>query len=134
MAVSFLTKLPRERYDTGAFAGFTAGSEFTLANGKALAWMSQLAYETDNKDKMTDILRSWGLQFAGKGIIVKEVGTVLPKASTHCFVAAGRGTTFVAFAGTDPLNLANWITDFDVHIDETQAADGYQTAADAVWG
>jgi Lipase (class 3) len=129
--MSFLTKLPRDRYDNDAFAGFAIGSDFTLGNGKALAWMSQLAYETDDADKMKDILGSWGLDFGG--IIVKEVGGVLPIASTHCFVAGGRGATFVAFAGTDPVVLANWITDFDAHIGKTETAQGFQVAADAVW-
>jgi hypothetical protein len=79
------------------------------------------------------VLRSWGLRLTDDGIIAEEVRTVLPKASTHCFAAVGRGATFVAFAGTDPIVLANWITDFDAHIETTQTAEGYQIAADAVW-
>ncbi len=131
--MSFLTKLPRARYRPDAFDGFVAGRDFALVGGRTMAWMSQLAYETDEPGKIADVLESWGLRLLGEGIIVEEVGTVLPKASTHCFVASGRGTTVVAFAGTDPIVLANWITDFDAHIGTTQTAQGYQVAAEAVW-
>jgi triacylglycerol lipase len=131
--MSFLTKLPWERYSADAFDSFNAARDFTLGNGKAMAWMSQLAYETDEPNKIADVLGSWGLQLVDGGILVKEVKTVLPIATTHCFVASGRGATIVAFAGTDPIVLANWITDFDAHIDETETAEGYQIAADAVW-
>src|SRR2546425_182506 len=49
--MSFLTKLPRERYSASAFDRFTGGREFDLGTAKALAWMSQLAYETDEPGK-----------------------------------------------------------------------------------
>ncbi len=78
-------------------------------------------------------LKSWGLALLDGGIIVEEVATVLPKSCTCCFVAAGRGATFMAFAGTDPVVLANWITDFDAHLDDSGAARGYETAAATVW-
>jgi triacylglycerol lipase len=131
--VSFLTKLPRERYSESAFDSFVGGAEFNLGDAKAQAWMCQLAYETDQPDKIEDVLKSWGLSLLDDGIVVEEVATVLPKSCTCCFVAAGRGATFIAFAGTDPVVLANWITDFDAHIDDSGAARGYETAAAAVW-
>jgi triacylglycerol lipase len=131
--VSFFTKLPAHRYGTDAFARFKGGMEFRLEDAKAFAWMSQLAYETDEPEKIIAILNLWGLQLADNGIVVKETKTELPLASTRCFVATGPNTTLVAFAGTDPLVLANWISDFDIHLRETGAADGFSTAADAVW-
>jgi hypothetical protein len=131
--MSFLTKLPKERYSTSAFDAFMGGPEFHLGDAKAQAWMCQLAYETDEPGKIEDVLAAWGLTLVENGIVVEEVETALPKSSTHCFVAAGRGATFVAFAGTDPLVLANWITDFDAHIASSGAARGYDTAAAAVW-
>jgi len=131
--MSLLTKLPLEFYDHGAFAGFAAGSDFSLGNGKSQIWLSQLAYETDEPDKIATILQFWGLRLAQPGIFFAEIRTALPIASTHGFVAAGRGATFVSFAGTDPVVLANWISDFDARIDkDTQIADGYETAANAV--
>src|SRR5262244_3060514 len=53
-------------------------------------------------------------------------------ASTHAFVAAGRGATFITFAGTDPVVLANWISDFDTHLTSTGVAAGYAEAASIV--
>lgn len=131
--MSLFTKLPKELYSPEAFAGFTAGAEFSLGNARALIWMSQLAYETDERQKIIDILNLWGMTLVGDGIVVEEATTVLPKSSTQCFVAAGRGTTVIAFQGTDPVVLANWITDFDAHLDSTGTARGYQLAADAVY-
>ena len=131
--MSFLTKLPKERYSATAFDAFTGGTEFHLGDAKAQAWMCQLAYKTDEPSKIKDVLGAWGLALVENGVVVEEVETVLPKSSTHCFVATGRRATFVAFAGTDPLVIANWITDFDAHITSSGAARGYGRAAAAVW-
>jgi hypothetical protein len=131
--MSFLVKLPRERYSPTAFDGFIGGSGLELGDAKAMAWMCQLAYETDEPEKIKDILDVWGLSLVEDGIVVEEIETVLPRSSTCCFVAGGRGATVVAFAGTDPLVLANWITDFDIHFQTTGAARGYAVAAAAVW-
>jgi triacylglycerol lipase len=134
--MSGLPTLPISLYSATAFDDFVGRQEFALADAKAQAWMCQLAYETADRDKIKQMLAKWDLALVedDNGIIVKEVETVLPLSSTHCLVAAGRDATIVAFAGTDPLVLANWITDFDVHINRnTDAARGYNTAAAAVW-
>src|SRR5271154_2820175 len=101
--MSFLTTLPRPRYAPDAFDGFATGRDYTPGNAKAMIWMSQLAYETDDPGKIENVLESWGLRLANTGpnndaVVVKEIKTVLPIASTHCFVASGLGATIVAFA------------------------------------
>jgi len=132
--MSFLTKLPIELYNTSAFDRFTGGSDFNIGNAKAMAWMSQLAYETDEPDKIKTIVKSFGLDPVEGGVIVRESKTVLPVASTHCFVASHPNAVIVAFAGTDPVSLANWISDFDAHLDkDTGTAEGYRVAADVIW-
>jgi hypothetical protein len=134
--MSFLVKLPSELYDPAAFAQFTGGSNFEIGNARAMAWMCQLAYETDEPDKIGNILAARGLVLVDGGILIRESKTVLPLASTHCFVASDPKTkaVIVAFAGTDPLSLANWISDFDArHDQKTGAAEGYEAAADVVW-
>ncbi len=131
--MSFFTKLPRERYAGDGFAGFDGRRDFNLGDGKAFAWMSQLAYETDEPEKIKDILRVWGLTPLGDGILAAEVNSVLPIASTRAVVAVGRGATIIAFAGTDPLVLANWISDFDIRIASTQVAEGFEAAAQCIW-
>jgi len=52
-----------------------------------------------------------------------------------CFTnkgTAGRGATFITFAGTDPVVLANWISDFDTHLTSVGVAEGYAEAASIV--
>jgi hypothetical protein len=132
--LSFLTKLPAELYNPDAFKQFSGGTEFEIGNARAMAWMSQLAYETDEPEKIAKILQSFGLALVEGGVLVEESKTVLPKASTHCFVASHPMAVIVAFAGTDPVSLANWISDFDAHLDvTTDTAEGYEVAADVVW-
>jgi hypothetical protein len=75
--------------------------------------MSQLAYETDEPDKISDILPSSGLTLVEDGVIVPESKTVLPEASMHCFVAGYPKPAITAFAGTDPVSLVNRTSDFD---------------------
>lgn len=131
--MSFLTTLPIERYDPDAFAAFVSDEVFTAGNSKAMAWMSQLAYEVSEPDKVRSILVRWGLSLEEGGVIVGEATTALPQASTHLFVASGRGATMIAFAGTDPLVLANWISDFDIHLSSTGTANGFKVATEIVW-
>ena len=49
-------------------------------------------------------------------------------------VAAGRGVTIVAFAGTDPLKLEDWITDFTAKPQSgTGLHSGFEAAVETVW-
>src|SRR5262245_27380388 len=104
--MSIFSKLPTQFYDPMAFNAFSLDRDFPLGTAKAMAWLSQLAYETDEKKKMQDMLRNWGLRLVDT-VVSEEISTVLPIARTHAFVASGRGATFIAFAGTDPTVLAN---------------------------
>jgi len=131
MVMSFLTKLPTNLYDSTAFVSFSLDQGFRIGTAKAMAWLSQLAYETDEPEKIKSILGTWNLRLVDE-VVADEVATVLPIASTRAFVAAGRGATFIAFAGTDPLVLANWVSDFDTHLTSTGAAEGYVQAASIV--
>jgi Lipase (class 3) len=132
--LSLLTKLPAGLYNPDAFKQFSGGTEFQIGNARAMAWMSQLAYETDEPEKIAKILQSFGLDLVEGGVLVAESKTVLPTASTHCFVASHPKAVIVAFAGTDPVSLANWISDFDARPDvRTGTAEGYQVAAAVVW-
>lgn len=133
--MSFLVKLPIEHYARDAFAQFADRPAFDIGNARAMAWMCQLAYETDEPDKIAKILTDRGFTLFDGGVLIQEAKTVLPMADTHCFLARHNqtGITIVAFAGTDPLSLANWVSDFNARPDKkTGAAEGYQGAADAV--
>jgi triacylglycerol lipase len=112
--MSVLTKVAAEIYDRTAFSSFEAQKDFSLANAKALMWLSQLAYETDEPGKVTTLLGTWGLRLLLDGIISAPATAPLPMARTEALVAERDNAVFVAFAGTDPLVLADWVADFDI--------------------
>ncbi|HET6377076.1 MAG TPA: lipase family protein [Methylocella sp.] len=131
--MSFLTKLPRDLYASDGFASFEGDGRFSLGDGRAMMWMSQLAYETDEPEKIQDILGLWGMAPGGNGVIAGEVKTLLPLAHTRAVMAEGRGAAIVAFAGGDPLVLANWMTVLDVRTGGPQVAKGFELAIGCVW-
>jgi triacylglycerol lipase len=122
VVVSVLTKVAAEIYNRTAFASFEARKDFTLANAKALMWLSQLAYETDEPGKVTTLLGAWGLRLLHDGIISAPATAPLPMARTEALVVERDNAAFVAFAGTDPLVLADWVADFDIrpHLGTTE--------------
>jgi triacylglycerol lipase len=129
--MSCFTKLPRELYSKDAFASFEPTSAFDLGTAKALAWMSQLAYETDDPDKIKSVLHDWRLRFVD--VLFAEVKMGIRVASTHGIVAEGDDATIVAFAGTDPVVLANLITDLETKLTPDHVATGFQTAAQSIF-
>jgi triacylglycerol lipase len=108
--LSILVELPERLYQPDAFAAFEAGADFSLGTARAMAWMSQLAYEGD-PDKIKRICALWELR--GARAIANPASLTLPFIRTRGIVAEGHGATIFAFAGTDPLVPANWFTDFD---------------------
>lgn len=128
--MSILVELREEAYVTDAFSNFAAGDGFTLGNGRAMAWMAQLAYESD-LDKIDRRLQAWGLQRLAR--LDAPFSSTLPLKSTHGIVAAGRGATIVAFAGTDPLVITNWITDLNARLSPQGVHSGFEQAVEAAW-
>jgi pimeloyl-ACP methyl ester carboxylesterase len=63
---------------------------------------------------------------------VRSVNTILPIASTHVIIVEVKDVRVVAFAGTDPIVLANWISDFDIRRSDGGAAEGFAIALKAV--
>lgn len=128
--MSFLVELPEELYSRKAFDDFAAGSAFDLGTARALAWLSQLSYESD-QPKIERRLHDWGLELVV--FFRRAVTSVLPLVATNGLIARGRGTTLIAFAGTDPLVAANWITDFDILPSPAGLHHGFERAAEAGW-
>ncbi len=128
--MSALTTLPLSCYVPDAFAGFRPAADFDLGIARAMMWMSQLAYETVDPDKVAAIGERWGLRTQ----VVD--GARLGLARTQAVVARrADGTAIVAFAGTDPVEAADWVSDFDCYLDPaTGVARGYQRAAAVVMG
>jgi hypothetical protein len=132
--MSFLTRLPRDRYSRDALARFSSSaSGFDLGVARAMVWMCQLAYETDEPAKIADIVTGWELRVPREAVISEEIVTPLPKASTQAIVAFRADAVIVALAGTDPVVLADWVSDFDIGRTQSGAANGFSVAAETVW-
>jgi len=128
--MSFLVRLPEETYRSDALARFTANPDFTLGNAQAMMWLAQLAYETDDPEKIKRILTRFGLELLEFGTNELIPGLLRRKA---CFIVASRhDATFVAFAGTDPLNLQDVITDLSATVTREGFHKGFAEAAGAV--
>src|SRR5215475_7289539 len=112
--MSILVELPERLYQRDAFASFAPVAPYGLGTARAMAWMSQLAYETAHQDKIESICRLWDLRLLR--VIANDNGgeSGLFKVRTRGAIAMGHGAVLIAFAGTDPLVPANWISDFDV--------------------
>src|ERR1700688_723063 len=129
--MTFLVALPRSDYPPNALSSFRVGSGFALDNARAMMWMSQLGYETDDAPKVEGILGSWNL--AKRALISSPVPLHLPLSTACAVVAAGRGATIVAFAGSDPLKINDWITDFRTLPSPDNAHTGFETAVATTW-
>jgi hypothetical protein len=96
-----------------------------------MAWMSQLAYETRLPDKIHAIGELWHL--ADLRVIQHPTKSTLPLSDTRGVIATREKALIVAFAGTDPLNLLNWVSDFYLGQPTADVHEGFLDAAAAVW-
>jgi triacylglycerol lipase len=130
--MSFLVEIMESAYPAHALDKFTGGPDFSLDNARAMMWMSQLAYETAHQDKIDNVLKKWSMD--KRGFASNDPVSGLPPKSP-CFVAAGgRNATIVAFAGTDPLKIEDWITDFSVGPPQPDLLhQGFHDAVETVW-
>jgi len=129
--MSVLVELPIEEYAETAFADFTPMAGFNIGTARAMAWMSQLAYETRWPEKIDRVGRMWGLDSIRP--FDAPTQSVLPLSDTRGIVATNRRATIIAFAGTDPLNLPNWISDFYLGRSDADIHKGFRDAAATVW-
>ena len=128
--MSFLVRLPRDTYRSHALDGFTIDPHFTSGNAQAMMWLAQLAYETDDRGKVDEILKAWKLELLEFGPDPPTSRLVPPQA--RFIVAVGRGATFVTFSGTDPLSIRDWITDFTLSPQLDTFHEGFRAAVEAV--
>ena len=128
--MSFLTELPEDFYARDALRGFDPAGPFSLGTARAMMWLSQLAYE-GSPEKIDKIRQLWNLDSAVMvpGAISTHVGIL----GTAAIVAARPDAVIIAFGGTDPIRLANWITDFSVDLPPRDTHSGFQNATDAIW-
>ena len=96
-----------------------------------MAWAAQLAYETNDLNKVKRILTTWG--WILHGYHVGRISSTLPLTSANGFIAAREGVSVLTFAGTDPVSLADWIVDFSLHMNADGVHEGFETGVNAVW-
>ena len=107
--MSILVEFPFELFSPTAFKGFTAKTDFELGNARAMMWMSQLAYETHQLDKIEKVRKLWEFD----RITPFVEGAIGPESfDTRGIIAEGRGVVILAFAGTDPAVWQNLASDF----------------------
>ncbi|OAF02557.1 lipase [Bradyrhizobium centrolobii] len=130
--MSILVELPPDQYDRNAFANFNENSgDFDLDIARAMMWMSQLAYETHVPKTIETVSGFWDL--ADVRTLIQPLKSTLPLSDTRGVIARKGGATIVAFAGTDPLNLLNWVSDFTLGRPKAFVHEGFREAAAAVW-
>lgn len=129
--MSFLVELKRSEFPDQALDGFAITPQFALANAQAMMWMSQLAYETADQKKVESILGAWHL--AMRAFVRNDPISGLPPQSACVIAAEGRDATIVAFAGSDPLKIEDWITDFSPELSVDDLHGGFQAAVTNVW-
>jgi hypothetical protein len=128
--MSFLVRLDENKYRADALDKFAATAQFGLDNARAMMWLSQLAYETDDEPKVERILGRF--QLKKLRLETNNFATGLPPHSACVVIAEGRGATFVMFAGSDPGKFEDWVTDFDAMPSATGLHTGFQKAVETV--
>src|SRR5947209_7028746 len=119
--MSILNFRPIEFYKPDAFVAFTPTSSLDLGTARALMWASQLAYELDTQsskeqiDKVKTILDGWQREFieivpipAFPQVPLKAL-PLLPAVSRDALVIGSPGAIIIAFAGTDPPRVQDWL-------------------------
>jgi hypothetical protein len=127
--MSFLVQLPRNQYPHDLILAPLTGT-FSITNARVAGWLAQLAYE-DEPEKIASILQDWQLQLVAK--FDPLAVSILPMPKTRGLVVDGQGVRFVVFAGTDPLVLANWVSDFDFPLGPDGTHRGFAQALEAAF-
>ncbi len=127
--MGWLTAMREDAYPAAVPTPLRSGA-FDLATANTMAWAAQLAYEVSDEDKLGRVLARWGWnqgrRFNGR------FPSHLPLASTKGFAAMAGDDLVIAFAGTEPTNLLNWITDFSIHETADGITDGFLHGFEAV--
>ncbi len=127
--MSFLNRLPAEQYKPDVFDGFGLGP-FSTALARPMAWLAQLVYE-DDAQKIDSILNLWHLRRVAT--FDRPAATTLPLTNTRGFLVEGHDAWFLTFEGTDPLVIANWVTNFSFRLNQDGVHQGFDAALQAAW-
>nr|AXY40399.1 lipase 1307 [uncultured organism] len=128
--MSIFTEWPTERYPT-SLPPLSIAPQYDKSTALALSWAMQLAYETGNRAKLERIVRQWDWDFLD--IYAARVGSILPMTSAKGFIAGPRDLAILAFSGTDPMMIDDWIIDFTVHRNADGVHEGFHGAVQSIW-
>jgi len=129
------------RYAPDAFANFTATRDLDLGTARGLMWAAQLVYELDitmsprSLDKVKGILAKMTMQFVdaipvgGFPPQSEQLFPALSRISRVALAISGHGAIIVAFAGTDPPRLQDWLVNFGLRPSATGVSQGLHDAA-----
>jgi hypothetical protein len=129
--MSMLVELPLGSYPSQLPPSSADGSGYDFATACRMMWFSQLAYETADPRKIDTVLGAWKL--TRTRLLKSSISGPLPLADTRGIIVHGPEGTVVAFAGTDPLVPANWLTDFNTLPTPDDMHAGFENAVKAVW-
>ncbi|MBV8835448.1 MAG: lipase family protein [Alphaproteobacteria bacterium] len=139
--MSMFNQWDPSRYAADAFANFAATSDLDLGTARALMWAAQLVYEIDitmspeSLDKVKRILAKMAMQFVdvipvgGFPSASEQLFPVLTRISRVALAISGHGALIVAFAGTDPPRLQDWLVNFGLRPAATGVSQGLHDAA-----
>jgi triacylglycerol lipase len=127
--MSALNELPLAAYPLERLGNTALAGPYTSAAARTCCWMAQLAYEGE-RSKIEGIAAQWGYAVQP---LDRRVVSPLPLTETKGLVLGNDTTVILSFAGTDPLNFANWVTDFNWLPRSGDLHTGFRVAADAAW-
>jgi len=128
--MGLFTALKEEVYPIKRVETFPTSPAFHMETARALAWAAQLAYETAEEEKFERILGRWGWRL--DSMLDGIFSSALPVSTTRGYVAHAGDATIVAFAGTEPTNLLQWVQNFSIGID-AGVHEGFEAGVEAVW-
>jgi hypothetical protein len=128
--MGIFTAFEEAAYPTAGGGISPAPAFFLLATARTLAWAAQLAYETADEAKFSRILFRWGWDL--QAVIAGNFNSVLPISTTNGFVGRAGNATIIAFTGTEPENLLQWVRNFTIGADEG-VHEGFEAGVAAVW-
>jgi triacylglycerol lipase len=132
--MSFLTQIDPDKYPQTPFAPFSLDPGLNLGNASAMAWMSQLTYEATDllnpNARVAAIAAKLGLQAS---VFAHSFSSKLAMTSARGIIAVGPNAIVVAFTGTEPLSVIDWVSDFEARLTLDDVHQGFEAAVDGAW-
>ena len=128
--MSIFVELPKDRYSATAFSAFVPQAEFHQGTARAMSWLCQLAYESDNA-KIAEVAARWHLDRAVP--FSEDADRPMSLSASRGLLVGTGAALIVAFTGTDPVVAPNLITDIDARRSQAGLHTGFENAAAAIW-